>query len=199
MKTLLLIVDPQNDFITGSLPVPEAIPAMDLLASHLSSLAPDAVYVTMDAHPFGHISFESRGGEWPTHCVKYSEGAAIYPALMTALIESADAGTPVHFLEKGTSPDRDEYSAFAEEVPSEFTTADNILVCGLAGDVCVHTTLSDLCKHGLSTKLEVLTDASPSLDGGAKLQALILERRLRQRVLKDSEQASDKPNPFNQE
>ena len=35
MERMILIVDPQVDFINGSLPVPEALPAMDRLADYI--------------------------------------------------------------------------------------------------------------------------------------------------------------------
>lgn len=35
MKRLLLIIDPQIDFINGTLPVPEAIPKMERLAAYI--------------------------------------------------------------------------------------------------------------------------------------------------------------------
>lgn len=50
---LLLIIDPQIDFITGSLPVPGAEQAMNLLSEYLRSNSCDYthVIVTADRHP----------------------------------------------------------------------------------------------------------------------------------------------------
>lgn len=176
MKTLL-IIDPQNDFITGTLPVEGAEEQLTRLAEHLHHIACDHIIVTMDCHPLGHVSFAPQGGPWPSHCEKYSDGAAILPVLFDAL-RTKSATTPIHFVEKGTAIDKDEYSAFETEVPDILRDADEIIVCGVAGDVCVHTTISDLIHHGLRDRIRVITDASPSLDGGEKLSTLIRTERL---------------------
>ena len=64
---ILLIVDPQNDFITGSLAIEGAIPAMDYLTAYVKEhhAEYDAIVVTMDQHPADHCSFDVSGGPWP--------------------------------------------------------------------------------------------------------------------------------------
>lgn len=71
MKKLLLIIDPQIDFITGTLPVPGAVDAMDSLAEYIrrNNSDYDRVIVTADRHPMRHCSFKAEGGKWPAHCV----------------------------------------------------------------------------------------------------------------------------------
>lgn len=60
-KTLLLIIDPQVDFISGSLPVPGAEKAMDKLARWIENcpVRIDDILVTLDSHPSKHVSFKS--------------------------------------------------------------------------------------------------------------------------------------------
>lgn len=176
MKALILI-DPQNDFITGTLPVPGAEVAMHALAANLEYLPVQHIFVTMDCHPFRHTSFEGEGGSWPVHCVKYSEGAAIEPVLMEKL--SSFGGSAVHFLEKATEVDKDSYSAFEEGYPALLDEADEIFFAGIAGDVCVRTSICDLVRLGLGNKLTVLPEACPSLDGGQKLRETIMELKLK--------------------
>ncbi|MDO5017470.1 MAG: isochorismatase family protein [Porphyromonas sp.] len=168
----LLIVDPQIDFISGTLPVAGADKAMDRLAETLPAIAVDEIIVTMDCHPIRHCSFKENGGIWPPHCVKYSVGAAIWPPLMQALIE---ARQPVTFIEKGTAVERDQYSAFDEAYPALLDDAEEIYLCGIAGNVCVLNTLKDLARHGLGDKITVITDAAPSLDDGTALREMIEE------------------------
>ena len=182
----LIIVDPQNDFITGSLPVPGAQEAMRALAGTLGAIPADEVFVTADCHPFGHTSFKEEGGIWPVHCVKYSEGAAIEPVLLEALRTAKDKAT--RFLEKATAVDKDEYSAFETGYPKSLDEAETIFVAGLAGDVCVQTSIRDLAKHGLKDKITVITDAAPSLDGGARLGETIRELGLKKTTLKSLNQ-----------
>lgn len=177
MKTLL-IIDPQNDFVTGTLPVPGAVEQLEQLAKTLPHIPVHDIVLTMDCHPLGHSSFAPNGGPWPVHCVKYSEGAAILPCLFDALSTIGDPSR-IHFIEKGKEINKDEYSAFEVHCPEVLKEAEEIYVCGVAGDVCVHTSISDLIRLGLKDKLTIITDASPSLDGGNKLNELIRHEALR--------------------
>lgn len=181
MKTLL-IIDPQNDFVSGTLPVPGAEPCLSQLAETLPYMNFDDIVITMDCHPIGHTSFTPQGGAWPIHCVKYSDGAAIMPILFDALYTKS-VDSRIHFIEKGRAIDKDEYSAFETEYPDALGLAEEIYVCGVAGDVCVHTSITDLIRWGLKDKIIVITDASPSLDGGKKLQELIRQESLKECTL----------------
>lgn len=147
MKTLV-IIDPQIDFVTGSLAVPGAVEAMAYLASwireHIEQY--NSIYVSMDQHPIRHCSFATEGGLWPSHCVRYSAGAAIEPLVMQALQFATGQGKPVHFIEKATSEDKDSYSAFADSIPTELLTAEQIYLAGLAGDYCVAASEADLLR-----------------------------------------------------
>ena len=177
----LIIVDPQNDFITGTLPVPGAEEAMHRLAEKIASFPVSDIFVTMDCHPFDHMSFKERGGIWPVHCVKYSDGAAIEPVLMEALRKAE--GKTVHFIEKGREADKEEYSAFETTYPELLDRAGQVYVTGLAGDVCVQTSIRDLAKLGLREKLTVVPDAAPSLDGGKILEDTVRELGLKTALL----------------
>lgn len=61
LKTLLLIIDPQKDFMTssafaGSLSVTGADDDMKRLAQHVESTNPDSIVITMDTHTRMHIA-----------------------------------------------------------------------------------------------------------------------------------------------
>ena len=149
MKRMLLIVDPQIDFINGSLPVPGAEEAMDNLSSFVDECAAnyDVVCVTCDRHNMQHCSFDDFGGEWPPHCIESSVGAAIWPPLMTSLLKYSDK---THILYKGEDSAKDEYSIFQNASGAAYLNSiikehkiKEIDICGLAGDVCVASTLND--------------------------------------------------------
>ncbi len=148
-KRMLLIVDPQVDFINGSLPVPGAEDAINSLAQYIADN--NGLYlhkiVTADRHPFDHCSFKANGGEWPRHCVHDSVGAAVWPALFDPLYLTSGGVT---FLYKGQQSDTEEYSIFknpeAAQRINELITGlgiELIDICGLAGDICVKDTLTD--------------------------------------------------------
>lgn len=185
---MLIVVDPQIDFISGSLPVPGAAEAMNQLADYVKANGDDyaLMVVTNDWHPYDHCSFATNGGPWPVHCVQNSEGAATYWPLLEALYQSE---TETLFLQKGDLRHREEYSIVQNTGAREFfeNTLDNSLladadcqyqhvdVCGIAGDVCVLNTLRDLLPIVGTDRLRVLTRFAPSLDGGKALQAFIDE------------------------
>ena len=108
MKNILLIVDPQNDFITGSLAVEGAKEKMMKLAEYINGDHPsyDYVCVTMDTHPEDHCSFKENGGIWPTHCVEGTWGAEIPNSMLN--IGEWD------IYSKGQFIHLEEYGAFEE-------------------------------------------------------------------------------------
>ena len=181
---MLLIIDPQNDFIGGSLPVGGAVEAMNNLADYISCNSGKyrLKIVTADRHPFFHCSFTDCGGEWPRHCVHDTVGAAVWQPLFRPLYETDGA---VRLLYKGESEDRNEYSIFKnpEAVRTirwlvENEKIDKIDICGLAGDVCVLQSLRDGIELFGAEKFNVLTAYSPSIDGGEALLNIIETQNL---------------------
>lgn len=166
--TALLLVDIQPDFMPGgALAVPdgEAImgPVRELMGRDLFGL-----YVaTQDWHPEGHVSFASShdGREpfesielyghpqtlWPDHCIQETPGAALHPNLPQAPIAAV--------IRKGMESDSDSYSGFRNnwnpdgERPSTGLAGylrergvRDVVVCGLARDVCVKWTAEDAAE-----------------------------------------------------
>ncbi len=177
INKMLLIVDPQVDFVTGSLPVPGAAPAMRELAQWLHGHAADYVHivVTCDWHPRNHSSFAPQGGPWPVHCVQHTVGAAIVEPLAAELVATA---APVTVLVKGTQAPTEEYSIFKADDSAAMIDAivdlkqvAQVDICGLAGDVCVLNTLRDGRARYGSVPFAVLQQFAPSLDGGKALAA----------------------------
>ena len=179
MNKLLLIVDPQVDFITGSLPVGGAAEAMDALADYVKEHGDEYVVkiVTSDWHPYHHSSFADEGGQWPRHCVQHSAGASIWESLLVALNESRGGFT---LLYKGDSVEKEEYSIMQNERSAanlykliKLLKIDQIDVCGLAGDICVLNTAKDLKEIIGNANLNILEDYAPSLDGGKALRSFV--------------------------
>ena len=174
MKSILLIVDPQNDFITGSLAVEGAKEKMMQLASYVEQHNYDYVYVTLDSHPQNHCSFKENGGIWPIHCVTETNGWKIPEYLSKAL---KDIYEP--YVLKGTHSNKEEYSIFDNDEDGfrlynqikELARQDDVYidVCGIAGDYCVLETIKGLRKFMGDKYINVLTEYTASIDGGEKL------------------------------
>ena len=159
----LIVVDVQNDFISGSLPVPEGETIIPRL-NEVSQIF-DFVVITQDWHPSDHKSFASQNGMkpyevgelngkpqimWPDHCVIGTEGAKLHPNL------DVNCNAYIH---KGTNKENECYSGFCDVEGNE-TKLDSILkengitevfVCGLATDYCVKETALDSVRRGYKT------------------------------------------------
>lgn len=181
MKRLLLIVDPQNDFINGSLAVAEAEAKMQALANYIATNAEryHAIFVTMDSHPANHCSFANNGGIWPPHCVLHSPGWETPAYLDEALVQSQAIVLRYY---KGTKTEKEEYSIFdneedgaalARHISEAIANDATIDICGIAGDYCVLETLKGLRTFVADKHIRVLTDFTASIDGGDALNSYL--------------------------
>ncbi len=152
----LIVVDAQNDFCPGgALPVPkgdEVVPVLNRYIEIFQSVK-SAVVATRDWHPDHHVSFNSRGGAWPVHCVQGTRGADFHPGLK--LPENS------LIISKGSEPDREAYSGFQGTRLNQWLKekkVDTVFIGGLATDYCVKSTVLDALKAGF--KAVYLSDAS---------------------------------------
>lgn len=152
-STALIVVDIQNDFVSGSLSVPaggEVVPHVNALATNIRNSGGIVVY-TADLHPANHMSFKGQGGQWPPHCIVNTFGSQFVPDL--------NVNGPI--FDKATEPDKDSYSGFGGKLRAEKPTTleaylrehqiKNVIICGLALDYCVLATATDAKKLGFDT------------------------------------------------
>lgn len=164
----LIIVDVQNDFLTGgALAVKEGdqiIPLINRLQSKF-----DLIVATQDWHPKDHGSFASNHNKnpgdkiqlvgleqilWPNHCVQGTPGADFAADLKVEKIDKV--------FRKGTDKDIDSYSGFFDNGHKKSTGLGDYLkekgvievyVVGLATDYCVKFTALDAVSLGYKTYL----------------------------------------------
>jgi len=167
VKTLLLIIDVQNDFCPGgALAVNDGnavVEPINVLSNALVSKG-GRVAATQDWHPAGHISFASshngkKSGDiidtsqvkgqvlWPDHCVTGSIGADFNSEL--------DLKPVSMIIRKGFRKELDSYSAFFENDRHTITglegwmknlNIETVILCGIATDYCVFYSAMD-CRH----------------------------------------------------
>ena len=169
---MLIIVDPQIDFTTGSLATANGPAAMERLAKAIDNGAwkdYNWIIVTQDAHPANHCSFVAQGGVFPPHCVQNTEGMNVYPALQDALNKLS--GIDLHYMQKGDLPDREEFSIFQNALSGEKLRKtieevgfDGIDICGIATDYCVYETTKDLMAFYPAKQIRIVTNCLSAVD-----------------------------------
>ena len=188
IKSLLLLVDVQYDFINGSLAVEGAPVVMDALADYIEAQPQgtfDTIVMTADFHPYQHSSFKDNGGLWPVHCVQHTHGASIYQPVFEA-VKKQFPEAPV--LTKGEDLAVDEYSIMANKSSAkkllpiiEDNGIQEIYVAGLCGDYCVGNSIKDLVAAGHGDKIRVLTHFIGNIDDGTTLRHIIAENNLQEK------------------
>ena len=194
MKTLV-IIDFQKDFadVNGSLRVDGSLGAEQAILDYINLNHEDIadVVFTVDWHSPKHCSFKKNGGIWPAHCVQYSEGAGVSDKLMNTCM---DYNLPIKIFVKGNVDDVEEYGAFdfidnsikylgtvvnniARNCTLTFDT-NNLVVCGIAGDYCVKSSIENLLKAP-EFNISVLKDGIASIDDGTTLDNFIKENNLK--------------------
>jgi nicotinamidase/pyrazinamidase len=164
-KDVLLVVDVQNDFVSGSVAIPDALGVIPVI--NRISLGFSHVVFTQDWHPQGHISFASshRGMQpgdtvvaqygaqtlYADHCLQGEPGADLAPGL--------DLRNAVLRLHKGCRIDVDSYSAFTEndrhtttglEAYLRARSIERVFAAGLSLYGCVRHSSLDALNAGFS-------------------------------------------------
>lgn len=178
MKSALLLVDIQNDFLPGG---PLAVPDGDAIIQVANALIDrfDLVVATQDWHPPSHGSFAvnhpgHQVGErivldglpqilWPVHCIQQSEGAAFAKGLIQR--------ERYVVFKKGETPEIDSYSGFFDNGHRKATGLAEYLrgaevaelhLLGLATDYCVKYTALDACQLGF--QVHIVQDGCRAVD-----------------------------------
>ena len=166
MAQALIIVDVQNDFLSGGA---LAVPHGDEVIAPINALAADPVFdvviATRDWHPADHASFADQGGPWPAHCVAGTPGAELSTELNHEAIDV--------IIDTGTTVDADGYSAFESEILRELLREEHVVavtITGLATDYCVRHTAADALREGLL--VTIVSDAIRGIDADGSRAAL---------------------------
>ena len=147
MKSILVVIDMQNDFIDGSLGTSEAKVAVHHVLD-LISKDYDEYFATLDTHNENYMD-TLEGKKLPVlHCIKDSEGWKINEQIKNALDQKS-----CHYIEKPT---------FGSIQLAETITAlkpDKITLCGVCTDICVISNALLFRAYNPNTIIEVVKDA----------------------------------------
>jgi nicotinamidase/pyrazinamidase len=157
----LLVVDAQRGFTAlhpEELPVPGALEIVANI-NRLLLLPWRRVDASQDWHPPDHCSFHGqRDNLYPPHCVAGTPGADFLPGLRTERFHA--------IWRKGFHKHRDAYSV-VEQHPGlaallRAEGIEEVVVCGLATNICCLETGRDLRRHGF--RVCIVEDASAGID-----------------------------------
>lgn len=156
-KKILIIVDVQNDFISGSLKNEDAIDAIPNIVKKINNFDGDYIIVTMDTHYEDYLN-SKEGKKLPvTHCVKGSYGWSIEKNVQLALNDANNEKTEILYFEKPTFGSIDLMNFV--EMDEDFDCNLEIEFIGFCTDICVVSNAL-LLKAALYDRCEITVDAS---------------------------------------
>ena len=128
MKSILVVVDMQTDFVDGALGTPEAVKILPNVCEKIKNFKGDII-VTLDTHKENYLS-TAEGKNLPVeHCIKGTFGWELHPEVAAAL-----NGKPHTVLEKPTFGSTDLPKAVLDIAGNEDF---EITLIGLCTDICV--------------------------------------------------------------
>lgn len=150
MRKILIVVDMQNDFVTGALGTHEAqaiVPNVEAKIQEYASIPNHMVVYTRDTH-FDNYAETQEGKKLPVpHCIKNSKGWEIIPELIIA-----DRGS--HIVDKMTFGAR-AWDWFFGAAPQ---LIESIELVGVCTDICVVS--NALIIKALYPEIPIIVDAS---------------------------------------
>ena len=85
-QKILVVVDVQNDFITGALANPEAEKTVPNIVRKVEDFDGDVIIYTLDTHRRETYPYSKEGKAIPEHCILGSDGWKLEPRVQDALM-----------------------------------------------------------------------------------------------------------------
>lgn len=147
MQNILIVVDMQNDFITGTLGTKEAQAILPAVTSKIRSFS-GRVFFTRDTHQADYLNTQE-GRKLPVmHCLKESPGWQLHPELIPLCIEK-----PIDKITFGSS----ELALRLQEL-NQTEAIHSITLIGLCTDICVIS--NALLLKAFLPETEIIVDAA---------------------------------------
>lgn len=153
-KNVLVVVDMQNDFITGPLGSSEAQAVVSRIVDHINAnnVDYDLIVFTMDAHMDKAYPFTLEGKKIPIkHCIWGSEGADLHPEMKKIYDSLHNSRRALLRKNSFTCTDLPFIKPIIEP-------ANRVDFCGVCTDICVVSTAMYLRTHQPNLQIRVLGD-----------------------------------------
>ncbi|KAF1962795.1 Isochorismatase hydrolase [Byssothecium circinans] len=198
----LILIDIQNDFITGSLNNSRAASILPKVYKLLDDHEWPFIIASQDWHPKGHVSFASTHagkqlgdsvnvtfldsplkqetqGLYSDHCIPGTWGAEIEEGVQTRLHYLEGYRTPVNYIKKAQDHSVDSYSAFADNQYHRFTTMNSELALHGVETIVVTGLITNACVRGTSIdgiklgyEVILIEDATETLSAEIKAETI---------------------------
>ena len=171
MRELLVVIDYQNDFVTGALGNPAAAALEPGIAARVAAQLERGgrVLFTRDTHGTDYLN--TREGRFlpVAHCIKGSQGWGLYGSLSQYETGVRDGVSIVDKPTFGCAALPAEAEALCGGAP------DSIEICGVVTDICVVSNAVLLHSAFLNARVAVLKDlcAAATPEGHARALALL--------------------------
>lgn len=182
MKKLLIVVDMQNDFVTGVLGTPEARVIVPTVAKKVRAehAAGRNVMFTKDVHFRATYSETQEGQKIPPHCLYGTDGYLFVPELKKETLIGVDSGD---FL-----VDKHSFAVTPAKLASALShrgygDADEFELCGVCSDICVIANAVILKGLFPEAKITVDSKAVAGTTPAANEAALTVMRSLQINVI----------------
>lgn len=170
----LVVIDCQNDFISGSLACHHAHEAVNNIINYLNENTDVVVFYSQDWHKPSNQSFEVNGGIWPVHCAGNEYGSALSDEFSQKLKNKQHLPNVSNKYMKGQDDVVEEYSAFYAQNKDGLTLfeqlEEDVVIAGIASEYCVLETTRELVNAG--HKVTVLKDGLGYVDEETHQRAL---------------------------
>lgn len=184
MKNILFIVDPQNDYITGTMAVPGAEEKMMKLAKHDFNKY-DCVLITLDSYSENNPLFKENGGDLPKHCIEHTDGREL-PEYLAEIIQSVpyfqhfEKRHRLNSKEKSIFDSEHSFNLQNQIKQGKFNGGVHVDICGINRDYCVLETIKELRKYLNDEDITVLINYVASSDeGNTKLNNYLKSSRIK--------------------
>ena len=156
MKKILVCIDVQNDFITGSLMNDEAIRKVKNIVKKIREFEGDAIIYTMDTHGENYLSTKEGKALPVEHCIRDTDGWKLNSEVSSEIINAKLRGIRVFEIHKptfGALKIVDDIRSIVGEEEFE------IEFCGFCTDICVISNVL-ITKAAFYEQAEIAVDSN---------------------------------------
>ena len=162
MRRILLVIDMQNDFITGALGTPEAEKIVDRVVEEIEKYPKADLFATRDTHSADYLKTQEGKNLPVVHCIKGTDGWSLHPKVASAL----EGATILDKPSFGSVELAERLKCLANQEELELT------LIGLCTDICVVSNALLLKAYLPETPIRVISSCCAGVTPESHIAAL---------------------------